>query len=141
MGRLCMSLSHTPIQEVHLLTRILKKYLPEDYKGKGEPSFSIDRAIKDHDGKSHRHSVSENTNSYEMHSRSRRATGSRQRSVSNGGSSSLQVPRERAGNEMRYSQYENDLRRSHSTGTRERVGDVLKRRLGGLRNAVKNSDS
>jgi hypothetical protein len=29
-------------------TNIYKTYLPDDLKGKGEPSFSVDRAIKDH---------------------------------------------------------------------------------------------
>jgi hypothetical protein len=27
---------------------MIQDYLPEDYKGKGEPSFSIDRALKEH---------------------------------------------------------------------------------------------
>ena len=35
----------------------MQKYLPEDLKGKGEPSYSLDKALKEH--KAHSRNISE----------------------------------------------------------------------------------
>lgn len=40
-----------------ILTHVTQKYLPEDLKGKGEPSYSVEKALRDH--KSHGRNVSE----------------------------------------------------------------------------------
>ncbi|TVY38752.1 hypothetical protein LSUB1_G002664 [Lachnellula subtilissima] len=98
------------------------KYLPEDYKGKGEPSFSIEKAVKDHDkANSHRRFISEGGNAFEMQPTSR------QRSASGSGAD-LGGPGKPA---MKYVDFENDMRRSHTTG--RKVGDGLRKRFGSLR--------
>lgn len=110
-------------------------YLPEDLKGKGEPSYSLEKAIKDHDrsnSASHRRLVSDGDSAYEM--QPTRPRHSRQRSVS------LSAPRqsnppERA---LKYVDFDNDIRRSHSSG--HKFGEGLKKRFVSLRKS-KNSEA
>ncbi|TVY78386.1 hypothetical protein LSUE1_G006622, partial [Lachnellula suecica] len=110
------------------------KYHPDDLKGKGEPSYTIEKSLKDHKHSSHRRVTSEGDNSYEMQPQSRlqpRPTTSRQRSGNNadlGGPSKTM---------QRYSDFEGDMRRSNSTG--QRIGDGLKKRFGSLRRSKKNT--
>ncbi|MCJ1405330.1 hypothetical protein MMC11_008557 [Xylographa trunciseda] len=89
------------------------KYLPEDLKGKGEPSFSIERALKEH--QKHRRVVSDDNSAIEMTSRPQSSDGN-QRPVSNGQS---------------YGEWENDVRRSNTTGRKS--SNRLTRRIGSLR--------
>lgn len=112
------------------------KYLPEDYKGKGEPSYSIEKALRDHKLSDHRRVLSDG-NSYEMQpqngpssSRQRSASGSNAEIISNGKPS---------GNAMKYSDFEGEVRRSNTTG--RRVGEGLKRRFGSLRRSKKTSEA
>jgi hypothetical protein len=112
-----------------------KKYLPEDLKGKGEPSFTIEKALKEHKLSDHRRVLSDG-NSYEMQPQNgssstsqRSASGSNAEIISNG---------EPSGNAMRYSDFEGEVRRSNTTG--RRVGEGLKRRFGSLRRSKKTSE-
>ncbi|MCJ1290025.1 hypothetical protein MMC34_001560 [Xylographa carneopallida] len=89
------------------------KYLPEDLKGKGEPSYSIEKALKEH--KKHRRVVSNGNSEIEMTSRPQSSDGN-QRPVSNGQS---------------YGEWENDMRRSNTTG--KKPGNRLTRRIGSQR--------
>lgn len=102
-----------------------QKYLPEDYKGKGEPSFSLEKALKDHK-KDHRRILSEG-NSYEMQPQNG-SFSSRQRSSSGS----------QPGNAMNNSEFEGQVRRSNTTG--RRVGEGLKKRFGSLRRSKKTSE-
>jgi len=90
-------------------------YHPDDLKGKGEPSYSIEKALKDHKrAGDHRRVFSEG--GIEMSSRPHR-------------SSSLHVAG--SGNEPRYSQWEGDLRRSDSApkpGFVQRLGSLRRRK-------------
>ncbi|KZF26127.1 hypothetical protein L228DRAFT_264553 [Xylona heveae TC161] len=91
------------------------EYLPEDLKGKGEPSYSIEKALKEH--KSHRKLLGTDEPGIEMAARPH----------SSGGPQS-------AGTSGRYSgtnDLDGDIQRRNSTG--RRVSDGLKRRLGSLR--------
>ncbi|KAK2595658.1 hypothetical protein QQS21_006631 [Conoideocrella luteorostrata] len=83
-------------------------YHPDDLKGKGEPSFSIERDLKK--GKGHAHHKSE-PNGYEMRTMSRRRRASQSGEISSGNDAGL--------------------RRSHSTG--KKLSEGLKRRIGSLR--------
>jgi hypothetical protein len=122
-----------------LLARLLltdgKKYLSEDLKGKGEPSFTIEKALKEQKLSDHRRVLSDG-NSYEMQSqngslssRQRSASGSNAEIISNGKPS---------GDAMRSSDLEGEVRRRNTTG--RRVGEGLKRRFGSLRRSKKTSD-
>jgi hypothetical protein len=111
------------------------KYLPEDYKGKGEPSFSVEKALKDHKLSDHRRVLSDG-NSYEMQPQNR-TLASRQRSAS-GSTADITPNGKPSGNVMKYSDYEGEVRRSNTTG--RRVGEGLKRRFGSLRRSKKNSE-
>ncbi|KAH8679909.1 hypothetical protein BGZ60DRAFT_400926 [Tricladium varicosporioides] len=114
------------------------KYLPEDYKGKGEPSFSIERALKEHKLNSHRRVMSDGNNTYEMKPQGHLRPGSsRQRSASSNHAESLTVGRP-TGNDVRYSGFEGDIQRSNTTG--RRVGEGLKKRFGSLRRSKKTAD-
>jgi len=88
-------------------------YLPEDLKGKGEPSYSIEKALKDH--KAHNRSVSDDSSAIEMTSRPR--------SSGNGLLST--------NNAQNYSEWEGDIRRSNTTG--RNITGRLSKRLGSLR--------
>ncbi|RQM05849.1 hypothetical protein DH86_00002158 [Scytalidium sp. 3C] len=99
-----------------------EKYLPEDLKGKGEPSYSIEKALKDHKHGKQR----DPAGGIELQSTSKNGA-SRQRSVS------LASPDgSGAGTDG-----SNDVRRSHSL----KVGEGLKRRFGSLRKLRKQPDA
>ncbi|KAF8865314.1 hypothetical protein BDZ45DRAFT_736426 [Acephala macrosclerotiorum] len=110
------------------------KYLPEDYKGKGEPSFSIEKALKEHEeSSSHRRNISEGTVSYEMQPRSRP---NRQRSTST--DAELMSAERPSGSALRSVGFGGDVRRHNSLGSR--VGEGLKRRFGSLRRSKKATE-
>lgn len=113
------------------------KYLPEDYKGKGEPSFSIEKALKEHDQANHRRIISEGANSYEMQPQNR-PTSSRQRSASGSNSESVN-PATASGSAPKNSQYQSEIRRSNTTGSK--IGEGLKRRFGSLRRSKKTAEA
>lgn len=94
------------------MLKMTKKYLPEDLKGKGEPSYSIEKALKEH--KIRRRTISDGNSGIEM-------TASRPRPSSSG--STTRPP----GEGQRYVDWEEDLRRSSSGG------GVLRKRFGSLR--------
>jgi len=105
-----------------------QKYLPEDYKGKGEPSFSLERAIKkDESPNGHRRIFSEGNNAYEMTSNLRPGA-SRQRSVSN---TNVPTTSKLSPSVNESVANDSDIRRSNTTG--RRVGEGLKKRFGSLR--------
>lgn len=111
------------------------KYLPEDYKGKGEPSYSIEKGLKEHDkSPSHRRILSDGDSAYEMQTPKHGPEASRQRSAS-GSRADISKP---SGSELRYSQFEGDMRRSNTTG--RKVGEGLKKRFGTLRRMKRNSE-
>ncbi|KAF4635441.1 hypothetical protein G7Y89_g2653 [Cudoniella acicularis] len=112
------------------------KYLPDDYKGKGEPSFSIEKALKEHKLNSRRRVMSDGEG-YEMQPQNFRPSISRQRSAS-GTNADLVGVGKPSRNNMRYSDFEADVRRSNSTGGR--LGEGLKRRFGSLRRSKKTVD-
>lgn len=109
-----------------------QKYLPEDLKGKGEPSYSIEKALKEHKRSSHRRVMSDGNNAIEMTSpRSPQTPHSPYRDSLNGdrprSSGSAASPRSTGQN---YSDWENGLHR-RSSGSR--VGGSIRRRIGSLR--------
>lgn len=110
-------------------------YRDDDLKGKGEPSFTIERDAKEHKARLRKHGASNSVGEYEMqpnvnsYNRSSNTT-TRQRSVSAAGggqpSQGLLSPTSATG--MSNS---NDIRRSNTTG--KKFSDGLKRRFGSLR--------
>ncbi|KAI9877584.1 MAG: hypothetical protein M1830_003513 [Pleopsidium flavum] len=88
------------------------KYLPEDLKGKGEPSYSLEKALKDQ--KNHKRDISDGHSGIEMTSRPKSSDGGARR-LSTGQS---------------YSQWERDMRRSNTTG--RRASGILRKRVGSL---------
>jgi len=110
------------------------KYLPDDYKGKGEPSFSIEKALKEHEKSAERRVSSDGANSYEMQPRSQL---NRQRSAS-GSNAELTSADKPNGSSLRYSDFEGDMRRSNTTG--RRMGEGLKKRFGSLRRSKKTAE-
>ena len=111
---------------------LLQKYLPEDLKGKGEPSYSIEKALKEHKRSSHRRIMSDGNDTIEMTSpRSPQTPHSPYRDSLNGdrprSSGSAASPRSTGQN---YSDWENGLHR-RSSGSR--VGGSIRRRIGSLR--------
>lgn len=109
------------------------KYLPEDLKGKGEPSFSIEKALKEHKQGKQRDPNGgmelENAGQWERNNSSSSVNKNRaahQRSVS------LAPPVGSDG-----SIGSSDVRRSHSL----RVGEGLKKRFGSLRRLKKHTDA
>lgn len=130
----------------------MQSYLPEDLKGKGEPSFSIEEAVKR--GKSHS-TEAETGYEYEMQPqpRSRRHTQNSDngywtpnrprptRAASGDGQEYLTTGKTTAtssvssANEMSYGEFEKDLRRSNTTGGKL---SGLKRRIGSLRRGKKS---
>ncbi|KAA6416183.1 MAG: hypothetical protein FRX48_00903 [Lasallia pustulata] len=88
-------------------------YLPDDVKGKGEPSYSIEKALKEH--KNNRHMISEGGSGIEMASRPRSST------------AGADLPR---GEGQSYSEWQSDVRRSNTTGRSPSGG--LRKRLGSL---------
>ncbi|ELR10003.1 hypothetical protein VC83_06405 [Pseudogymnoascus destructans] len=101
------------------------KYLPEDYKGKGEPSFSADAARDKRRG--HRRIASEDNFVYEMQPTPRARPSSRQRSISGVGPEQEGSPSDAA----RYPEFGRNGRPSSSMG--RKFGDGIKRRFGSLR--------
>ncbi|ESZ97349.1 hypothetical protein SBOR_2279 [Sclerotinia borealis F-4128] len=144
------------------------KYLPEDYKGKGEPSFSIDQARKDHKASQkpiHRRIMSDGNFAYEMQTRSpsgvsnlRPPPTNRQRSVSgsnamsggiggfgamNGNSTGKTSGRamgtvDFSGDEGKMKM--NTRNRSHSPGRSHNLSEGLKRRFGSLKRSFKGGE-
>ncbi|KAB8304461.1 hypothetical protein EYC80_003855 [Monilinia laxa] len=138
------------------------KYLPEDYKGKGEPSFTIEKALKDHAASqkaSHRRVMSDGNSAYEMQSRPFTSAGSSSGSNlrpspinRHKSASGSNVTRDgvtglnndngtSSGRAMGSVDFSNDEgmgmdtrnRRSNSTGKAHKMGEGLKRRFGSLR--------
>ncbi|CZR55293.1 uncharacterized protein PAC_05180 [Phialocephala subalpina] len=111
------------------------KYLPEDYKGKGEPSFSIEKALKEHEqSSSRRRNVSERTNSYEMQP----GSGLNRRRSTSGTDAELMSAGRPSGSALRNAGFDGDVRRHNSMGSR--VGEGLKRRFGSLRRSKKTTE-
>lgn len=109
----------------------LQKYHPNDLKGKGEPSFTVEKALKDHKHNTHRRIMSDGDSGYELQVRSR-PIDPRQRSasgsgadVANAGTSSSSAAKT-AGN---YADFESGMRRSNS----HKIGEGLKKRFGSIR--------
>ncbi|RDL33104.1 Uncharacterized protein BP5553_08543 [Venustampulla echinocandica] len=110
------------------------KYLPGDLKGKGEPSYTVEKALKEHkhsqkalneqNPKSHRHAMSDGHDLYEMQPRQRKRGAS-------GSSANLAPP---SNNNRSHSANEADMRRSNTTG--RRVGESLRKRLESLKKKV-----
>ncbi|KAI6250745.1 hypothetical protein HI914_00066 [Erysiphe necator] len=108
------------------------KYLPDDLKGKGEPSFSIEKAIKKD---KQRHTVSGNINNYEMYPLKSPKSPKSPSYYSHGNNGRTRLGLEPnefkpTWNSSLYSDYYNSRRRGLSTG--QRVGEGLKRRLENL---------
>jgi hypothetical protein len=114
-------------------TNQTKTYLPEDLKGKGEPSFSLERALKQKQDDRRAYGPSEGESAYEM--RSRRPPNNRSMS----GQDSTFHQRS-SSNSMSYAEYESGMRRSNTTGRSHKIGDGLKRTLGSLRRKQRNTD-
>ncbi|MCJ1225572.1 hypothetical protein MMC12_002221 [Toensbergia leucococca] len=89
------------------------KYLPEDIKGKGEPSYSLEKAL--HDDKGHRRIVSDGNSAIEMTSRPRSSDDGVQPSS----------------NQQSYGEWENEVVRSKTTGSKGT--GLLRKRIGSLR--------
>ncbi|KAH0593879.1 hypothetical protein MHUMG1_08201 [Metarhizium humberi] len=101
------------------------QYHPDDLKGKGEPSFTLERDMKK--GRRHRHHLSE-ADAFEMApgtNRFSRWAASHQRSVSQHSAEALSSGVTYKNNP------DGDLRRAHSTGNK--LSDGLKRRFGSIR--------
>lgn len=101
-------------------------YHPEDYKGKGEPSFTIERALKQDSLNSHRRMMSEG---YEMQSPSRQL---RSESPADLNSRAADSRLQQLGNE-------GEVRRSNTTG--RQVGERIRRRLGSFRKSLRSSEA
>ncbi|KAI9648390.1 hypothetical protein NHQ30_003023 [Ciborinia camelliae] len=139
------------------LTSILsQKYLPEDYKGKGEPSFSLEKAQKERKAsqKSNRRPNTSDRNSvYEMqahpstpassslrlpptHHHQRRASGS---NVISGGANGTSMASRRAMGTVDFSDDEGgmEVNRRSSTGKSNKMSEGLKRRFGSFKRSLK----
>ena len=132
MARSCTSslpfLSHTPFSpqtSSTILTQNQKKYLPGDLKGKGEPSYSIEKALKDHKegARDHRRVMSEGQPAYEMvPTANRRTTG---RPGLEARSSSYGNANTNPERQQRYSDWERERPRSSGGGgLRKRIGSL-----------------
>jgi hypothetical protein len=117
------------------------KYHPDDFKGKGEPSFTIEKALKDHNESGHRRIMSDG-NSYEMQTPKRKPVPFRERSAS-GNNADLLGLSKATGSGTSYSEFEGDMRRSNTTGRRvgEGIRGDLKRRWGSLRRSKKKAEA
>ena len=91
-------------------------YLPQDLKGKGEPSYSIEKALKEHKNQSHRRTVSDGQVNVEMTTPRPTSSDSAAQPIID---------------EERYADWEG-ARRRNSTGRRE-SGGILRKRFGSLR--------
>jgi len=116
-----------------------EKYLPEDLKGKGEPSYSIEKALKEHKH-NHRRIVSDGHSEYEMQTQLR-PHNNRQRSVSgNEADLSRASGSNSQGSTLGVPGFDVDayMQRSNSTG--RSVGGGLKKRFGSIRRSKKTAD-
>ncbi|KAL8852887.1 MAG: hypothetical protein Q9221_002263 [Calogaya cf. arnoldii] len=104
------------------------KYLPEDLKGKGEPSYSIERSLKEHKqgARDHRRIMSEGQPAYEMVPTSNRRTTGRPELQAR--SSSYGNANNAPDQQQRYSDWERERERPRSSG-----GGGLRKRIGSLR--------
>lgn len=121
-----------------------QRYRDGDLKGKGEPSYTIERDRKEHEAKIRRHAGSgmgegDGTQVYEMQPHARSPTALkdhggrvvRQRSISNADETAgATSPLMRRGSREGYAT-NNDLRRRNTTGNK--LAEGLKRRFGSLR--------
>ena len=108
-----------------------QKYLPEDLKGKGEPSYSLEKALKEHKLSKHRRVMSDGSEAIEMTSptspqtpRSPYRDSRRPRSSSSSSGTGPRSP------DQTYAEWENGLHRG-SPGSR--IGGSMRRRFGSLR--------
>ncbi|KAL8766955.1 MAG: hypothetical protein Q9209_006436 [Squamulea sp. 1 TL-2023] len=101
------------------------KYLPEDLKGKGEPSYSIEKSLKEHKqgARDHRRIMSEGQPAYEMAPTNPRTSGRPGLQVRSSSYGNSNTDSER---QQRYSEWERE--RPRSSG-----GGGLRKRLGSLR--------
>ncbi|KAK0630047.1 hypothetical protein B0T17DRAFT_527377 [Bombardia bombarda] len=121
-------------------------YRDDDYKGKGEPSFTIERDHREQKARMRKHAPSSSANgitSYEMRQPStstggrgrgkENGTSVRQRSVSNAmeGSSAYPLPESNPFSDHYSTGNQQGVQRSHSTG--KNIAQTLKRRFGSLR--------
>ncbi|KAL8671660.1 MAG: hypothetical protein Q9168_003840 [Polycauliona sp. 1 TL-2023] len=120
------------------------KYLPEDLKGKGEPSYSIEKALKEHKqhgAREHRRVMSEGQPAYEMvpqTSNRQRTSGARPgmetRSSSYGNATGQQQQQQ-----QRYSDWERERERERERPRRSSGGGAggggsgLRKRIDGLK--------
>lgn len=114
-----------------------ERYHPEDLKGKGEPSFLIERALKDQKRNDHRRVMSDGDSAYEMTTPRARPTTTRTRSGGYEAVDNEAAASTGNSNDMRYGQFESSMRRSNTTGGKM---DGLKRRLGSLRRSKKTAE-
>ncbi|KAI9047711.1 hypothetical protein LZ554_008421 [Drepanopeziza brunnea f. sp. 'monogermtubi'] len=115
------------------------KYLPEDLKGKGEPSYSIEKALKEQKARKARNGMSDEPQSFEMQPpKHRPANGGRQRSVSGDHEDFRRGAGRHPGSFLRVPD-SNDMNRSNSTG--RRIGEGLKKRFGNLRTNKHQSEA
>jgi len=112
-------------------------YHPDDIKGKGEPSYSIEKALKDHkitsvDGsdKGHKKSAS---SEIELTSRPRQSGGQAQTSGVAGGADQFERD-----NSMR-SNGDEGVRRSASAKEKRLSGGGLKKRFGSMKRHIKDA--
>ncbi|UNI23081.1 hypothetical protein JDV02_008920 [Purpureocillium takamizusanense] len=104
------------------------QYHPEDYKGKGEPSFTIERDLK---ARKHGKHLSE-ADAFEMYpGANRRTVAARQRSASNAEHEGSSASGNAYGGSGSGSGSGEGLRRNNTTG--KRLSDGIKRRFGSLR--------
>ena len=118
-----------------MLLILHQKYLPADLKGKGEPSYSIEKALKEHKHNTHRRIMSDGESGYEMQPQAR-PTSTHLRSAS-GSRAELVTSGRTTGNTMNNAQYERSMQRSNTTG--KKFGEGLKKRFGSLRRS-KNTE-
>ena len=99
-------------------TPLPQEYLPGDLKGKGEPSFSIEKALRDHKtyGDGGIEMKTRSPNKSPSHADDPHATATGQE-----GASSAQS----------YGDLDGDVKRNYTTG--RKVTEGLKKRIGGLR--------
>ncbi|KAG9240077.1 hypothetical protein BJ878DRAFT_528418 [Calycina marina] len=109
------------------------KYLPEDFKGKGEPSFTIERQLKDHKHGLRQTIIPDESLGYEMQTPN--SGMSRQRS---GSANHAEIPAlDKSRNMVKHSEYDSSMRRSNTTD--KKVGEGLKNRFASLKLSKKPS--
>ncbi|KAL8950742.1 MAG: hypothetical protein Q9222_003239 [Ikaeria aurantiellina] len=123
--------THPSASHIPYLTFEKQKYLPTDLKGKGEPSYSIEKALKEHKhgAQQHRRVMSEGQPAYEMVPTSASASQRRRRPELQARSSSYGDGNTSTGmREQRYADWERERPRSSEGGAKG-----LKKRIGSLR--------